>query len=755
MATADEYLAAAAKAEAAGDTEAAAKLRAYAGSVAPQGSSYLDAAKKAEAAGDTDAAAKLRAFAASQTPAEAPAPKQEAQKPADQYVDWGQAPMGASESDPLVGQDELGQNIYRSPYGVKYSRPMVTVVPKTKSIADASAGDWIDAGRNLVGGIVGAIGQGITAPGRALAGEPVTANDVMATASLVAPDAMPASPRQAAASVAAEAAPPARPANVGSIPQTVVQATDYTPDQIGALVSKATGRGMGAVRAQEELAAAARVNPAAKAAADRLGIDLPADVFAENPQVKAAAGLTRSQAGSEAEAAWRNAVSSARTKADEAIAAIDGSPDLASVSDKVKTTLQGAQAGLKTQAKALYDQVDAAVPKGSAVPVDNTVKALNQTIADLGGTAGMSPAEKQLFALVTDPNQQVTYGRLIREKSLIGKAIDRGDSPYSSLDQATLKRMYAALAEDQLDAVAALGDDTLRAKLREANQLTAKQKALEKRIVNSFGGDLDGSIGNKLRAAITQGAKGDIAGLARVLKVIPSDLHREAVASALSAITRSARAAEGGFGLPEFAKVFSGIKANRPVYNLIGKTLGPDGMAMLNDLHEVATRIVQADANVLRTGKANQALVGALTADGIVGKVIDSSLAQRAGRAAGAAVGMATGGTAGAIAGSEGVGMLLTRTKPDVLAAAGRLFSSDDFMRLATEGATPEVLASLNRSPSFLTWAKKAGVDAAQWLGDLAKAGAKEAAAPAAVSAAQSNPPANTDKPWLALRGKY
>ncbi len=36
----------------------------------------------------------------------------------------------------------------------------------------------------------------------------------------------------------------------------------------------------------------------------------------------------------------------------------------------------------------------------------------------------------------------ITYGRLIREKNLIGKALKREESPYGSLDEATLKRLY-------------------------------------------------------------------------------------------------------------------------------------------------------------------------------------------------------------------------------------------------------------------------------------------------------------------------
>jgi hypothetical protein len=82
-------------------------------------------------------------------------------------------------------------------------------------------------------------------------------------------------------------------------------AADVTGEELGALIKKATSGGMGATKAQEQLAALARINPEAKAAANRLGIDLPIDVFSDSPMIKEAAGLTRSAAGSESSAAWR------------------------------------------------------------------------------------------------------------------------------------------------------------------------------------------------------------------------------------------------------------------------------------------------------------------------------------------------------------------------------------------------------------------------------------------------------------------
>jgi hypothetical protein len=68
--------------------------------------------------------------------------------------------------------------------------------------------------------------------------------------------------------------------------------TEVTEEEVGNLVKKASGTGFGSAGARDRLADLAQVNVAAKEAADRLGIQLPADVFSDNPQVRAAAGLT-------------------------------------------------------------------------------------------------------------------------------------------------------------------------------------------------------------------------------------------------------------------------------------------------------------------------------------------------------------------------------------------------------------------------------------------------------------------------------
>ena len=316
----------------------------------------------------------------------------------------------------------------------------------------------------------------------------------------------------------------------------------------------------------------------------------------------------------------------------------------------------------------------------------------------------------------------MTYGALLRLKQDIGQAIGRMPAgPYSDVNQGALKRLYAALSDDQLSVAQEVGGDALRSQLRLANQTTAKQKAFEDRILKAFGTDLDGSIATRLRTAVTSGSRGDIAALNRILKTIPKDLHREAIATALNAISQSGRSSDIGFGFNEFSKVYKGLKQNKPVYNLVLKTLGTDNKQLLDDLFEISNRITNARANVLVTGKANQALVEGMTAENIVGNFLQTNTGRRAVQAVSTGAGGMVGGIPGAMGGAA-ISDLLSPKGKDRVAEAGKLFSSKQFKDVIDEAATtgrvtPEAAAKLERSPAYKRWAKSAGIgDPRNWL---------------------------------------
>ena len=534
----------------------------------------------------------------------------------------------------------------------------------------------------------------------------------------MAPDAPPA-PSMVAAMPDSAPAIPAAPA----APVIAPVVTEVAEEEVGALVKKAAGTGFGSAGARDRLADLAQVNVAAKEAADRLGIQLPADVFSDNPQVRAAAGLTRSAAGSEAEAGWRNIVTQAVDKADDVIKQFDatfveGAVAPGVVSQKIKDSLTKTRLDLNAEASKVYNAVDEVVPKTSVVQLPKLKETLDAIKAEVT-EQGMSTAERKLANMIE--RGDVTYGLLQREKSLIGKALNKMESPYGSMAEADLKRLYASLADDQLTNVGNIGGEELRQQLRAANLLYAKERALGKRIVNAFGQDIEGSVANKMRTAITGAAKGDAGEFTRLLKTVPEDLRKETVATALASVTRSARGAEkGGFGFSEFADIYPKLRANPPVYKTIVETLGKDSADVLRDLFEVSKRVTDARAQVLTTGKANQALLQGMQAESLIGKVMESTLAKGVVTGAAAMGGPIAAGATSVITGA------LTQGNKDGLKAAGKLFADEGFQKLAIEAATKGApsASSIRRtamSQSFQKFADAAKLPKAmdariQWL---------------------------------------
>ena len=486
-----------------------------------------------------------------------------------------------------------------------------------------------------------------------------------------------------------------------------------SPLELGTLLQQASKGGRGSQAAIEKLAKEARTNPEAAAAAARLGINLPPDVLSDNPLLKNAAAMTRDLKASDAAGQFETVVRDAANAADEAMAMIEGSPDLADVSERVLSSLTSTQTTLKKGASDLYASVDAQVPKSALATPNNTIKLLSDLTDELGGLDNLSSNERLLFDKLTNPDTPLTYAALVRLKQDIGRGLERGQGPYGDVNQGALKRIYGALAEDQLLTVEQIGGPELRSQLRLANQTTAKQKAFEKRIVSAFGKDLEGSIASKLRQSITAGTRGDIAGLNRILKTIPQDLQREAIATAINSLSLPGGATDLPFGFAEFAKTIKGLKQNKPVYNKIVSVLGPESDQFLNDLLTVSQRITEARGRVSQTGKANQALIlEGLTADNIARRLLDSTIGRRVVRGAAAGGGVVSGGPAGGMAADVITDVLLSSGKTDRVSAAGNLLNSSAFKSLvnadfsADQVALQTALDKLENSPAYKRWLK-------------------------------------------------
>jgi len=507
-----------------------------------------------------------------------------------------------------------------------------------------------------------------------------------------------------AVAAVADAAPAVKTPNE-AIKSVLNDAGDVDFGKLATLSREATREGAKGAAAKRTLAQAIDINPEAVDSAARLGIDLPADVLGDSVQLQRSIGQLRAQAGSEAEKRFVASMDAAVRKADDVVAEIGGAPSAGDISSRVLANLDAARADLKAQASKLYEDVDVIVKKPAPVTLDNLEKLLIERKAELGGV--LKGPEADLERLVgrakVMPNiptregvQRATYGALAEEKALVGRALSRLESMYGSMDERVLKRLYGAMAEDQLANVKRIGGEAAADKVRLANKFTSSQKALEEKIVGAFGKEGQGSIASLMEGAIKDAGKGNVKRLNQLLDVVPEEMRGEVLTTALSALSRAKGGAakqSNGFGFAEFSDVYRGLRSpgNEGVYKAFAEGVGVKRAEVFRDLFEISKRVTSARASIPTTGKANQPLLQAIAAENLVGKIVNSALGANVARAAGAGVGAAAGGPIAAMAGAataEGFMRAIAKGGLEEVERVGALLSSEAFKDLAVEVAT-------------------------------------------------------------------
>jgi hypothetical protein len=506
-------------------------------------------------------------------------------------------------------------------------------------------------------------------------------------------------PLQGVAPGAARGAQAAEQAAAGMKAADVVPPVAMEPEAIAALIQKADGYGPGSTKAKQKLAEFAKINPLDKASAEALGFELPIDVFSDSHQARATMGMERSQKTSVAAAEWAGTIEKAKQNAQQIMEGLDaryveGTPAVGNVSADVKQAAIKSRDELKASAKQLYEKVDNAVSKTEAVDAPATLMLIGKTLAEVQ-EGGLNGLERNLKKAIDDG---MTYGRLVRERQAIGEAINRNESFYGGATLGTLKKLYGALSDDQMAAVKQLGSDELGLALKEANNLTKRQKGMEARIVNAFGENVDGSIASIMDRAIKEGKGGGNKEFNRLMKTIalvPPDLQRETVATALAAATTSRTGK--GIGFTDFNKVYQGLRANTPVYSKIVQILGPDSDRIMRDMNVVSKRL--ANDNLTYTGAANQKILQAMQAENMMMRMLRTT----AGKAAAVGAGAVGGGPIGAGA-AHVIAETLLKPKGDAsVKAATAMFASPEFADMALNKKLP--VERFVKTPSFLKWA--------------------------------------------------
>ena len=516
--------------------------------------------------------------------------------------------------------------------------------------------------------------------------------------------------RNAPETVAPTQAPtPAAPAAQAPA-QVAEEAVALTPEvqaEVGEIARQAIGRGKAAKDAQAKLAIMAQVDPEAKAAAERLGIELPVDVLSNDARLLTVTGLARSQIGSEAQTAWGQTVSQAIQQSDDTLRAIGATRDLGQVSETIRSRLLKDIDNLEADANVLRREVDDAIDVQSRVDAQSLQAQLAKTINDLGGIEeakqAFSAEEKKLLAMLGegDVAKQPTYARLNQLRDQIGRALFKNQGPWVDAPTATLKRYYGALADDQINHIEAVAGKDIADKMRGSNDLYSQMFKARESMKTVYGKSLEKDIGPLIKTALTSGSKGNAEALRKLMAAVPEDLRPQAVLSGIFSLSER-QSAGRGFSFAEYARLYSGLRQNSPIYAEIAKTIGKDSETILRDLYSISKRIAAAENKIVRTGASNQPLLNALNAEGLVSKLAAGAVRRGAVTGGTALAGGVAGGPVGAVVGggiADALQQTATQAGKSNLDKLHGVLSSDPFRDLVEKVATGAVKpADVNRA---------------------------------------------------------
>jgi hypothetical protein len=506
------------------------------------------------------------------------------------------------------------------------------------------------------------------------------------------------------------------------------EALDVGREAMIELARKAVSRGFGASKARAELAELAKIDPEAQAAAERLGIQLPVDVLGQNAQLQRVTGLARSQIGSEVETAWRKTYDDAAERAFKAMDELGAVKDISKLSKNVFDKLDTANKGLEVQAADLRDQVTQAIDVSGRVDATAIRSYLEDQIRKLGGGAEglreLSGEEKKLWAMVSKGNP--TYEALDKKRAEIGRAMTKGTGAWVDSNAQRINDIYAKLADDQMGFIESSAGKEIADKQRAANTLFKQMYDGRGQMQEIFGRNLSKDLGPLITTAITQGGKGGVEAINKLLENIPADMRGTVLTSGLFS---TATDAKGGFSFTNFANTYSKLREQSQVFNQFAKAIGPDGVNLLNDFNAIGRRIANAQANIIPTGAANQ--LNALNAENLMLKILQGVGAAGAGAAATSVLGADLIQTVGGIiAAGGGAAFAQLKSKTNVQKLHD-LMKSDKFRELAVSAATGEGLErNINRvagSKEFSDYAKLVGIDmkdARNWLNSAIAKGA-------------------------------
>ena len=440
-------------------------------------------------------------------------------------------------------------------------------------------------------------------------------------------------------------------------------------EEMVALARRAAGRGPGSSAARAELRAAVEADPALIQQAEALGLELPADVFSANEQLKNLIGLARSQPGSAAEAGWQQTVANSARQIEEDLLTLGAADDLAGVSNDILLRMKNSEESLMSQGAALRDSIPELKTDEfatSLVQADDLRAYLERQIR-LNGGIDKSPPDIQRFARefgvgIEDTSVRPTYHRMDSLRDELGAA-RRGRGPWVDMNERLRNDLYNMVADARVDHVRTVIGDEAADALEKSNEIFSAGYAVRDHLTNLFGRDLDRGIGQQIRSVIAQGASGDTTNLNRMLQAVPENQRSEVILSGILANARS-RGAEGGFNFANFRNTYRALRRNETVYRELARNMTESQRNFLENLYGVSQGIADAQRRIISTGRARGGPAEEINAQSLTQRIVEQ--ATRRG------VGAGTGMLGGTLLGDVTMGIPAAVALESALAYLGR-----------------------------------------------------------------------------------
>lgn len=504
--------------------------------------------------------------------------------------------------------------------------------------------------------------------------------------------------------------------------------TDSTVSQVAATARDAAKGGMGAAKAQQQLAAMAAPDAAKVAAAERLGVQdfLQPDHVTTNDAFRQVVGVIKSNPTLELSQAEKAGLEKVAERANTLVDEIGGTTDLSMLDSTLKTRMQATHKALGDAEDKAWNQLRAAIPKTQETPADNTLAFLRQQAEDLGGEQNLSPFEKKLLAKLSpqggaDADMLASLGPEARAQAMAQGAGTAKQPTYTLVDNlrreagrksqmagafsdedtGLAKKLYGLLSSDQEAVAQQLGHtDTVSL----AKSLTTQRKGMEDDLSSLFGKRLDGSVVNDVRSSMKAAAGGDTSGLVALLKATPDNMKQQVVASGVASVFRN-QATRGELNFTSYAKWFENLQRNKQAYTAVMSNLPAPARQQLADLALVSKGISDSLSARIKTGLHASVKEEMLAPDTLASRLY--TLAGHAGK-----------GLAADAVGGHGAGLamglfsaLKGGAKPNAVKAVDELLTSPEFAKLARAGSqpAPAEVKALAQSRAFSKFVRAVG----------------------------------------------